>query len=37
MILLDPVDLTSSGRPVLLPGEVEHLLLDKVGLHEVPS
>jgi len=30
MIVLEPVQLTASGRPVLQPGEVEHLLLDKV-------
>uniref|UniRef100_A0A7S3VQ42 Vacuolar protein-sorting-associated protein 36 n=1 Tax=Dunaliella tertiolecta TaxID=3047 RepID=A0A7S3VQ42_DUNTE len=37
MIVLDPVQLTPSGRPVLLPGEVEHMLLDKVDLEFDPE
>ncbi|KAF5829645.1 EAP30/Vps36 family-domain-containing protein [Dunaliella salina] len=37
MIVLDPVQLTPSGRPVLLPGEVEHHLLDKVDLEFDPE
>lgn len=31
-MILEPLSLTESGRPVLLPGEVEHTLLNKVKL-----
>jgi hypothetical protein len=32
MLTLESIDLTPSGRPSLRPSEVEHLLLDKVGV-----